>query len=102
MKTIKFLIHVLILATLGASLTLAGCTTQTVDAEAAPLRILLTNDDGYDAPGIKALRVALLEAGHKVTLVAPLKNQSSSGARVTSSGTSISNLNTIFPDNPKY
>jgi 5'/3'-nucleotidase SurE len=58
-----------------------------VAAEKSPLRILLTNDDGYDAPGIKAVRAALLRAGHKVTLVAPLQNQSGSGAQVTTSGT---------------
>jgi 5'/3'-nucleotidase SurE len=44
-----------------------------------PLRILLTNDDGWDAPGIQALRGALLGAGHDVLLVAPLEGQSGKG-----------------------
>jgi 5'/3'-nucleotidase SurE len=44
-----------------------------------PLNILITNDDGYDAPGIQYLRGALLAAGHNVTVVAPLENRSGSG-----------------------
>ena len=55
-------------------------------AEVAPLRILLTNDDGYDAPGIEAAYAALTLAGHDVTLIAPLENQSGSGVRITTSG----------------
>lgn len=47
------------------------------------LNILLTNDDGYQAPGIRALQTALEDAGHQVTMVAPLLNQSGSGAAVT-------------------
>ena len=53
---------------------------------AAPLRIMLTNDDGYDAPGVKAVYESLVANGHDVTLVAPLENQSSSGMRVTTQG----------------
>lgn len=55
-------------------------------AEPGPLRILLTNDDGYRAPGIRAMREALLAAGHEVVVVAPLDNQSGSGVRLTTSG----------------
>ena len=33
--------------------------------------ILLTNDDGYQAPGITALYDALIKANHDVILVAP-------------------------------
>ena len=44
--------------------------------DTTPLNILLTNDDGFDAPGIMALREALTEAGHNVTLVAPATQQS--------------------------
>jgi 5'-nucleotidase len=87
MKISNLVNHALRVALMGAGLVLFACTTQTVGGETTPLNILLTNDDGYDTPGIKAVRSALLEAGHDVTLVAPLKNQSSSGARVTSSGT---------------
>lgn len=56
-------------------------------SEATALRILLTNDDGYDTPGIKAIRKALIADGHEVMVVAPLRNQSGSGMRVAIGGT---------------
>lgn len=40
------------------------------------LRILLTNDDGWDAPGITAVYLALKDAGHDVHLVGPAHNNS--------------------------
>lgn len=70
----------------SVGLMLVSCSTQLIAADASPLKLLLTNDDGYDTPGIMAVRSALLQSGYEVTLVAPLKNQSGSGARVTSSG----------------
>ncbi|MFB6268722.1 MAG: 5'/3'-nucleotidase SurE [Halobacterium sp.] len=42
------------------------------------LSVLLTNDDGIDAPGIRALRDRLSQA-HDVTVVAPLREQSGTG-----------------------
>lgn len=45
-----------------------------------PLDILLTNDDGWDKPGITAAYEALTAAGHHVTLVAPRTNQSGMSA----------------------
>jgi 5'/3'-nucleotidase SurE len=51
-----------------------------------PLRIMLTNDDGYAAPGLAAVRAALVAAGHEITVVAPLVNQSGAGARATFGG----------------
>ncbi|MDO8860158.1 5'/3'-nucleotidase SurE [Haliea sp. E1-2-M8] len=56
----------LVLATLAAGPALA-------------LNILLTNDDGWQAPGIQSAYKALTAAGHKVTLVAPLSDQSGRG-----------------------
>jgi 5'-nucleotidase len=53
---------------------------------ARTLDILLTNDDGYDAPGIVAMRAALLAAGHRITVVAPLDNRSGSSMSQTTSG----------------
>lgn len=38
--------------------------------------VLLANDDGIGAPGLRALRRALLEAGHEVFTVAPMRQQS--------------------------
>jgi len=51
------------------------------------LNVLLTNDDGVDAPGIVTLRRVLMEAGHRVTVVAPLENQSGVGSAITTAGT---------------
>lgn len=50
------------------------------------LDILLTNDDGYDAFGIKAVYEALSAAGHNVTMVAPEKNNSGVSARIEFGG----------------
>jgi len=45
---------------------------------AAALSIALTNDDGWNAPGIQIMKAALVAAGHTVTLAAPLTDQSGS------------------------
>lgn len=87
MRPLESGVQALVLCLVCVSLVLPGCATQEATAESSPLRILLTNDDGYDAPGIQALRAALLEAGHDVTVVAPSADQSGAGARVTSRGT---------------
>ena len=47
-----------------------------------PLRILLTNDDGFDSEGITALRDALLAKGHEVVVVAPATQQSGKGGSI--------------------
>ena len=49
-------------------------------AHERPLKILLTNDDGWNMPGITAAYEALTAAGHDVTLVAPKTNQSGMSA----------------------
>src|SRR5438067_2566587 len=48
----------------------------------AVMRILLTNDDGIYAPGLRALRTELLKLGN-VTVVAPATEQSAAGHSVT-------------------
>lgn len=55
------------------------------------LDILLTNDDGYSAPGIQAMQAALIAAGHQVTMVAPLSNKSGSSAAITFDVVSVTN-----------
>lgn len=45
--------------------------------------ILLTNDDGIHAPGLRYLYHALKKAGHKVQVVAPLTEQSAVGHAIT-------------------
>ncbi len=47
------------------------------------LRVLLTNDDGYDAPGIRAVATALRAAGHDVVTVAPRTQQSGTGMKIS-------------------
>jgi 5'-nucleotidase len=46
------------------------------------LRILVTNDDGVDAPGIRPLVAALAADGHDVFVVAPTGDRSGSGAAI--------------------
>lgn len=47
------------------------------------MHILLTNDDGIYAQGLRALYRALLAAGHRVGVIAPLGEQSAVGHSVT-------------------
>jgi len=65
---------------------LTGCATARSDVtesvERCSLDIMLTNDDGWNAPGIQAVRGALLTAGHRVTLVGPLEQQSGRGGAI--------------------
>ena len=69
---------------------LLGCATRGpgtgIAAPRGSLVVLLTNDDGYLSPGIRAVRVALEAAGHDVTMVAPLENRSGSGSSTTTGG----------------
>jgi 5'-nucleotidase len=46
------------------------------------VRVLVTNDDGVDAPGIKVLARALHEAGHEVQVVAPASDLSGAAASI--------------------
>lgn len=62
--------------------TTAPATTTTISVE--PLRILVSNDDGYAAEGIDVLVAALLELPDvEVTVVAPLENKSGTGGSTT-------------------
>ncbi len=47
------------------------------------MKILLTNDDGIDAPGITALAGVLEENGHDIIIVAPDKEQSATSHSIT-------------------
>ncbi len=46
------------------------------------MRVLVTNDDGIEAPGIHALAAAMVDAGHEVVVAAPLRDMSGSGAAI--------------------
>lgn len=62
----------------------AACYTQT---HPRPLQILVSNDDGYSAPGINAVVQALIGVpGVEVTVVAPATNQSGVGDKTTPGG----------------
>lgn len=71
---------------LGVTATTATAVAGPGHQQPKPLRILLTNDDGFDAPGINAVRDALVRAGNDVTVVAPLGNQSGTGGKLTFGG----------------
>ena len=46
------------------------------------IRLLITNDDGIDAPGIRALALAAADAGHEVVIAAPARQSSGSSAAI--------------------
>jgi 5'-nucleotidase len=62
---------------------LAGCGPRAPEPLAGPLRILISNDDGIDAPGLEALYEALLPLG-TVTVAAPHIDRSGASHGVTS------------------
>ena len=47
------------------------------------MRVLVSNDDGVDAPGIHALAQGLREAGHEVYVVAPDRDRSGASNSLT-------------------
>ena len=53
-----------------------------INSENTPMNILLSNDDGYQAPGIVALYEALKDLGH-VEVVAPEQNNSAKSNALT-------------------
>lgn len=63
----------------------APTTTEAADGSAdETLRIVLTNDDGVEAPGIDALAAGLATLdGVEITIVAPAEERSGSGGSVT-------------------
>jgi len=85
----------LFLAAACGSAGVASSATTSTPAATAPLRILVTNDDGVGAPGIDVLVQALRKvANTKVIVVAPLKNQSGSGGKTTKGKLKVTNAKT--------
>ena len=86
----------LLAATVG--LILGSSVSGVADAAAkktATLRILVTNDDGVGAPGINATVRALTALPNtKVTVVAPLTNQSGTAAKVTAGTLTVTDSTT--------
>ncbi len=60
----------------------ASLFTLSLASDSAALVVALSNDDGWDAPGIQAMKTALEGAGHTVTLAGPLDEQSGSSAAI--------------------
>jgi len=54
----------------------------TAAATVRRVRVLVTNDDGVEAPGLKALARALVGAGHDVVVVAPDGEHSGAGGAI--------------------
>jgi len=48
-----------------------------------PLRILISNDDGVFAEGIRTLATSAASRGHKVTVVCPDQERSATGHGLT-------------------
>jgi 5'-nucleotidase len=72
------------LRSLVAIVLLVAAASGIASAQNRSLKILLTNDDGYDSAGLKVMHAALRTAGHRVTVVAPATNMSSSSMSMTS------------------
>jgi 5'-nucleotidase len=75
-------------ATSAPTSTAPADTTPATDVRAprppGPLRILVTNDDGVNGPGLEALAAALAALPDvEVTVAAPLDDRSGSGMRLT-------------------
>jgi 5'/3'-nucleotidase SurE len=87
MKPCRLLRRAMLVAAVGVTLGSPVMAVQAEAVQAERLHILLTNDDGYDAPGINAVRDALMAAGHDVTVVAPSEDQSGRGTSVRTRGT---------------
>ncbi|MCB5253775.1 MAG: 5'/3'-nucleotidase SurE [Candidatus Cloacimonadaceae bacterium] len=47
------------------------------------MRILLVNDDGINAAGIRSLQIALKQAGHQIIMVAPDRERSAASHSIT-------------------
>ena len=78
-------LRLVLLISLGlVMLPMMGCSSDSGEEPTATLRILVTNDDGVEAPGIDAVVEALItDENNDVVVSAPAVNQSSSGDNTT-------------------
>lgn len=77
--------HLAVTSSFLVLLLLSGSESLSNAAQEKPYRILVTNDDGIEAPGIKALALELRKVGD-VVVVAPSENQSGSSMSLTEEG----------------
>ncbi len=78
MKLARTQLGLVLLVVITAGVLVGGSR---VESE-TPFTILLTNDDGYNAPGLRALAEALAPLG-QVVVAAPMQNQSGTGHSTT-------------------
>ncbi len=85
--TVLVVIAVSTLAACGTSSSgTSATTTSSPGGDHQTLTVMVTNDDGFGAPGIDAVVQGLRTlSGTRVTVVAPLTNQSGTGGRTTPS-----------------
>lgn len=80
----------------GTTTTTTEEATSSTEAETEVLRVLVSNDDGYDAPGIDAVVRALEELPDtEVVVVAPKENQSGSGSKTTEGELEVTEVETL-------
>src|SRR3546814_10265495 len=60
-----------------------SCNARRWGTEERFMRVLVSNDDGVDAPGIQALARGLRAAGHEVLIVAPDRDRSGASNSLT-------------------
>lgn len=72
--------QVVLLLALGLTIGLLGCESESGGSNGGVLRILVTNDDGIEAPGIDAVVEALrVDPNNELVIAAPDGNRSGSG-----------------------
>src|SRR5690606_32727328 len=59
------------------------CRSSEKGAVTGFMRVLVSNDDGVDAPGIRILAQGLRDAGHEVLIVAPDRDRSGASNALT-------------------
>ncbi|MDI3405115.1 5'/3'-nucleotidase SurE [Streptomyces cavernicola] len=82
----------------GSGPAVAGQPRLAAGADDRPLRILISNDDGYRHPYIRQLQAALKGAGHKAVIVAPAEDQSGRGTGLTLSAKATIRAEQAEPD----
>jgi 5'-nucleotidase len=84
LATLSVAAAVTALAACSSDSSTPAASSTTTPKPTAPLRILVTNDDGYAAPGISTVTQALAALPDvRVTVVAPATNQSGTGGQTT-------------------
>jgi 5'-nucleotidase len=72
--------QVVLLLALGLTIGLLGCESESGGSSGGVLRILVTNDDGIEAPGIDAVVEALrVDPNNEIVVSAPITDRSGSG-----------------------